>query len=163
MQGFVGSIGNVTTALKMARRGPLRPPRGHACAPRQRFAAVNACGVSRRMGRHARCARVSGHGVGVRQLRVERNARQCELLLLAGLDRAALRAAAGETYMGEVWDVPAAEIGGAGAGQVTIEVSRPGGTSPQFRVLAEYPLGGELSIRRSRTVQMQSTTPLSQE
>ena len=98
-----------------------------------------------------------------RQLRVERNARQCELLLLAGLDRAALRAAAGETYMGEVWDVPAAEIGGAGAGQVTIEVSRPGGTSPQFRVLAEYPLGGELSIRRSRTVQMQSTTPLSQE
>ncbi len=98
-----------------------------------------------------------------RQLRVERDARQCELLLQAGLDLAALRAAAAETYAGEVWDVPATEIGGTGVGQVTIQVSRPDQAPPQLRILAEYPVGDEHSIRRSRSVQLQSTIPPSQE
>jgi hypothetical protein len=106
-----------------------------------------------------------------RQMRGERDRRQCELLLQAGLDRAALRASAAAPYAGEVWDVPSAEIGGTGDGQVTIHVSRQGDTPPRspplealsIRVLAEYPVGSDSSIRRSRTVQLQNTTPLPQE
>jgi type II secretory pathway component PulK len=98
-----------------------------------------------------------------RQLRVERDRRQCELLLQAGLDRAALSLAADASYAGEAWDVPAAEIGVSGVGQVTIHVSRPGEGYPQIRVRAEYPLGSAHSIRRSRTAQLQSTTPLPKE
>lgn len=99
-----------------------------------------------------------------RQLRVERNLRQCELLLQAGLDRAAEQfATTPATYAGETWDVPAAEIGGDADGQVTIQVSRASEEQPQVRVLAEYPLGSEHSVRRSRNFQLPSTSPLSPE
>jgi len=98
-----------------------------------------------------------------RQMRVERDRRQCELLLQAGLDRAVLRRTASPTYAGEVWEVPAVDIGGAGHGQVTIHVSRPDDRPPEVRVLAEYPLGSDRSVRRSRTFQIQFTGPLSQE
>ena len=103
-------------------------------------------------------AMLSGTLRATRQLRVQRDLRQCELLLEAGLDRAAARAAA-EAYEGETWDVPAAEIVGAGDGRVTIQVQRAGDELPRLHVVAEYPAGGELSIRRSRTVQLQ-TSPL---
>ena len=92
-----------------------------------------------------------------RQMRIERDRRQCELLLQAGLDRAALSLREDESYRGEVWDASAAEIGGAGAGQVTIQVSRPSDGPPRMRIQAEYPLGSEHSIRRSRTVQLPTT------
>lgn len=98
-----------------------------------------------------------------RQLRVERDRQQCELLLQAGLDRAALSLSVAEGYTGEVWDAPAAEIGGSGDGRVTIRVSRQGENAPQIHVLAEYPVGTESSIRRSCTAQLQSTTPLPKE
>ena len=98
-----------------------------------------------------------------RQMHVERDRRQCNLLLQAGLDRCAHRMAADEPYLGEVWDVPAAEIGGAAPGQVTIRVSSQDEGPPQIYVLAEYPVGSETSIRRSRTFQMQSNHPLPQE
>jgi Tfp pilus assembly protein PilV len=106
-----------------------------------------------------------------RQMRGERDRRQCELLLQAGLDRAALRASAAAPYSGEVWNVSSADISGTGDGQVTIRVSRQGDTptrSPlsealSIRVLAEYPVGSDSSIRRSRTAQLQNTTPLPQE
>jgi len=98
-----------------------------------------------------------------RQLRVERDRRQCELLLQAGLDRAALRVSAAEPYPGEVWAVPAADIIERGDGRVTIEVSRAGAAPPQIYVIAEYPIGTDSSIRRSRKVQLQTTPPLLQE
>jgi len=98
-----------------------------------------------------------------RQMRVERDRRQCELLLQAGLDRAALRVSAAEPYPGEVWAVPAADIIERGDGRVTIEVSRSGAAPPQIHVVAEYPIGTASSIRRSRKVQLQPTTPLLQE
>lgn len=98
-----------------------------------------------------------------RQMRVERDRRQCELLLEAGLDRVAAAVAADESYAGNVWDVSAEEIGGSGAGQVTIQVSRQGDAPPQIHVLAEYPLGSPFSIRRSRTVSLTSTMPLPEE
>jgi hypothetical protein len=62
-----------------------------------------------------------------------------------------------------VWDIPATDIGGSADAQVTIEVTRPANESPQVRVRAEYPLGSEHSIRRSRTFQLSSNNPLSQE
>lgn len=98
-----------------------------------------------------------------RQMRVERDRCQCELLLQSGLERAAFQLAAAEPYSGEVWNVPSDEIVGSGEGQVTIQVSRNGDSPPRIHVLAEYPMGGEHSIRRSRSVELRTTHPLSQE
>jgi Tfp pilus assembly protein PilX len=98
-----------------------------------------------------------------RQMRVERDRRQCELLLQSGLDRAAFQLAAAEPYSGEVWNVATDEIGGSGEGQVTIQVSRNGDSPPLIHVLAEYPMGSEHSIRRSRSVEFRTTHPLPQE
>ncbi len=92
-----------------------------------------------------------------RQLHAERDRRQTELLLQAGMDRAALRLASELTYRGETWNLPATSILGSGEGRVSIETSRSSEQSPwQVHVLAEYPLGNALSIRRSRTFEIQS-------
>jgi type II secretory pathway component PulK len=87
-----------------------------------------------------------------RQLRSQRDLIQCELLLQAGVDRAAFRLSGESDYKGETWNVPADAIIGSGGGQVTIEASRESGDeSWQVRVAAEYPVGSERSIRRSKT------------
>jgi Tfp pilus assembly protein PilX len=96
-----------------------------------------------------------------RQLHAERDRRQAELLLQAGLDRAALRVAGQADYHGESWELPAESITGSGAGLVTIETSRQAEDSPwKIHVVAEYPVGkqpagNELSVRRSRTILVQ--------
>jgi hypothetical protein len=96
-----------------------------------------------------------------RQLRKERDHRQCELLLQAGLERAAFRLTEKPDYAGETWGLPGAGIIGLGTGQVTIEVSRDSSDlPPQIHVVAEYPTGSEHSIRRSETVPIPSTMPL---
>jgi type II secretory pathway pseudopilin PulG len=88
-----------------------------------------------------------------RQLRTERDLRQCELLLQAGADRAAYRLATERTYRGEKWTVSANTLPGTAAGEVTIELS-PGAeeNSQQLTITAEYPAGSETSIRRSRAL-----------
>jgi len=94
-----------------------------------------------------------------RQLHVERDRRQCELLLEAGLDRAARDLAQQADYRGEIWKLPASEVLGTAAGQVTIAVAHPADRQPlQISVTAEYPLGSEHSIRRSRTILVPSNT-----
>jgi type II secretory pathway component PulK len=99
-----------------------------------------------------------------RQLRAERDLRQCELLLLAGVDRAVFRLGKEMDYRGEIWALPAAAIALHGDGLVTIEVSpHPADESPQVTVIAEYPTGSEHSIRRSRTIQIQSKMPQPEE
>jgi type II secretory pathway component PulK len=91
-----------------------------------------------------------------RQLLAERDRRQAELLLQAGLDRAALALASETDYRGESWELPAASITGGGAGLVTAEVTREAEDKPwQIHVVAEYPVGSELSVRRSRTILVQ--------
>src|SRR5262245_23779166 len=99
-----------------------------------------------------------------RQLHRERDLRQCELLLAAGIERAARRAATEPAYGGETWSLPGAAIVGGGDGQVVIEVRR-GANNPtqQVSVVAEYPLGGEMSIRRSSTFVPTSKTSQFQE
>lgn len=99
-----------------------------------------------------------------RQLHAERDLRQTELLLQAGVDRAAFRFAGETDYRGETWDLLAESIVGGGEGRVTIEASRNSEEEPwQVRVVSEYPLGGESSIRRSRTFLVQSQIPQIQE
>lgn len=96
-----------------------------------------------------------------RQLRVDRDLRQVELLLDAGVDRAAAKLATDPDYEGETWSIPADQILSAGAGKVVIEI--PDASPPtdsesddapqlcQVHIAAEYPLGGLTTVRRSRT------------
>jgi hypothetical protein len=99
-----------------------------------------------------------------RQLRLERDLRQCELLLTAGIGRAGHQIAKFSDYRGEIWRLPAEQITSAGTGEVTIEVLLEStANQSQLQVLAEYPLGSETSIRRSRTIFIPVTKPASQE
>lgn len=88
-----------------------------------------------------------------RQLHAERDRRQTELLLQAGIERAAFRLAKEADYRGETWALPAESLLGTGEGQVTIKAARDAEDDPfEVNVVAEYPVGSVLSIRRSRTV-----------
>jgi type II secretory pathway component PulK len=94
-----------------------------------------------------------------RQLHVERDRRQCELLLAAGIDRAVARLATDPKYSGDVWELPADAIVDQGAARVTTEISTQAtdGTR-QARFVAEYPLGRDITIRRSQTFSIDSNT-----
>jgi type II secretory pathway component PulK len=93
-----------------------------------------------------------------RQLRTERDLRQAELLLQAGADRAAFRLSKDADYRGETWKLPAKSVIGSGEAEVVIEVSHESEKKPwQVHVVAEYPVGSELSIRRSHTFLIQSS------
>jgi len=99
-----------------------------------------------------------------RQLPMQRDLRQCELLVAAGIERAADRLSKEAEYRGETWSVPADDSIGMAAGQVTIALSRPGSDQPwEARIIAEYPLGGEHSIRRSRTISLPAKSTQTQE
>jgi len=87
-----------------------------------------------------------------RQLHAERDRRQAELLLEAGADRAASRLAADANYRGDTWTLSAAAIVGSGDGRVTTELMPAGKENAwSLHVVAEYPLGRGLPIRRSHT------------
>ncbi len=99
-----------------------------------------------------------------RQLHVQRDLRQCELLLAAGVARAVNLASNSAEYRGEKWLVAAEQITGNAAGEVTIEiVPATGGEKRQLLVVAEYPLGDAASIRRSQTILVPFTRPAGQE
>lgn len=91
-----------------------------------------------------------------RQLHVERDLRQVELLLEAGLDRAAFQLASDYDYTGETWQIPASDLLGRGDGEVVIVATRSGDAEPwRVRVAAEYPVGTPTSVRRTRTFLVQ--------
>jgi hypothetical protein len=99
-----------------------------------------------------------------RQLHSERDRRQTELLLAAGADRAAVLLSTQPDYRGDTWHLPAASITGRGTGQVITTIARQSDDQPwEVRVVAEYPLGGDLSIRRSRTFLLTAPTAKIQE
>lgn len=99
-----------------------------------------------------------------RQLHAERDRIQTDLLLQAGMDRAAFRLANEPSYRGETWNLPAAAILGTREGRVTIVASRDSEQTPwKVQVMAEYPLGNDLSIRRSRTFEIPSPATKVQE
>jgi hypothetical protein len=99
-----------------------------------------------------------------RQLHAERNRRQTELLLDAGASRAVERLAAHPEFRGDTWELPVEAIVGRGAGRVTTEViGIEGSNSLQLHVVAEYPIGRDLPIRRSHTFQISSAQTQIQE
>jgi hypothetical protein len=99
-----------------------------------------------------------------RQLSVERDLRQCDLLLQAGIDRAILKARIAADYRGETWDLPGEAIVHSTTGRVTIVVAPQEDQSPaQINVTAEYRLGGDTSIRRSRQFAFPSETNAQEE
>ena len=107
---------------------------------------------------------LQGAIVARRQLHAERDLRQTELLLQAGVDRAAFRLAGESDYRGETWEIPAEEIIGLGNGRVTIAATRASDTTPwQLDVIAEYPVGSQRSVRRSGTFFVQSQPTQMQE
>ncbi len=96
-----------------------------------------------------------------RQLRTHRDLRQTELLLEAGVDRAAAQLADDPDYEGETWSLSADQIVGVAPGRVVIEATRDDGEPVwQVRVVAEYPLAGPASIRRTRTFTVQPQSAL---
>ena len=98
------------------------------------------------------CSMLKGTLRTRRELHAERDRRQTELLLEAGADRAVSRLANEPDFRGDTWELPATAIVGQGAGRVTTEVSTStDNQSRQLRVVAEYALGRDLPIRRSRT------------
>ena len=85
-----------------------------------------------------------------RQLRIERNARQTEWLVQAGVERAAFRLAESAEYNGEQWELAADAIVGAAPGTVEISVNREQPGKVRVQIVAEYPAQSEFSIRRTR-------------
>jgi hypothetical protein len=90
-----------------------------------------------------------------RQLHVERDLRQCELLLAAGAARAISQFDATADYRGEIWRLDANDITTTAPGDVTIALlSDSQANRRQCRIVAEYPSGSETSIRRSQMIQL---------
>ncbi len=87
-----------------------------------------------------------------RQLQTERNFRQAELLLQSGVERAVYRLSAEKDYRGEAWEPASQAL--AGPGRVVIQTQPAADNGPlQINVVAEYPVGSPLSIRRSYSFQ----------
>jgi len=90
-----------------------------------------------------------------RQLHVERDRRQCELLLQAGLQRAEHQLTQKPDYAGETWKVAEQDLLSQGAGEVKIErMSDENDATVRLLIVAEYPAGTEHSVRRSRTIDL---------
>lgn len=99
-----------------------------------------------------------------RQLHTQRDVRQTELLLQAGVDRAASRLAHDASFSGETWDVPAAALAGGGEARVISDVSQTAGQDEwRIHVVAEFPLGSLASIRRSREFRIPMSTSSEEE
>jgi type II secretory pathway component PulK len=95
-----------------------------------------------------------------RQLLAERDLRQAELLVDAGVARAATRLAANPNYRSETWNLPPDSVTNSGQGRVTIALSSVAGQPAlTANVVAEYPIGGETSIKRTRIVQLPTQSP----
>ena len=93
-----------------------------------------------------------------RQLHLERDLRQCELLLAAGTARAIAQSVTKTDYRGETWRLAADDIANTAPGEVTIELLPDSQANRrQCRIVAEYPFGSETSIRRSQTIELPAT------
>lgn len=94
-----------------------------------------------------------------RQLHAERDLRQVELLVDAGLRRAAVKLSAEESYVGETWRIPADQLLHNGAAEVTIAVASPedsedrdeDGKTVAVTIAARYPLNVPRTVQRTRT------------
>ncbi|MFM7043371.1 MAG: hypothetical protein ACKO35_14435 [Planctomycetaceae bacterium] len=95
-----------------------------------------------------------------RALHTEHDLRQIERLLVAGADAARARAETGGMRAWELVVAPA-ELAGSGSARLAV-VPLPGSAS-ELTLVVEYPLEGPLTIRRSRTVVLPSTSASNRE
>ncbi len=87
-------------------------------------------------------------------IRDQRRQLQTEQLAQAAIGRALDRLRTAADYRGETWEVPADELGGPLAGEVLIEVSKPGvagdDNTLKISVRADYPANQFYRSRQSR-------------
>lgn len=107
-----------------------------------------------------------------RQFRGERQARQIDRLLEAGVDRALRRLEGDAGYRGETWELSSEEVVGEGGGRVKITVAASADEpqpARQVRVVAHYPLDSDrkdavqgvyaLTMQRSRAFAFPLNSP----
>lgn len=89
-----------------------------------------------------------------KQLRAQQDRLQAEILADAGLDRAAVQLQSTGDYSGETWQIGAEAFAGRGAATVTIQVkpSEENATSRTVHAVAEFPVGNEVRVRRSKQI-----------
>jgi len=86
------------------------------------------------------------------EVRTQRQLRQMELVLEAGIQRAARQLSADPQFNGETWTLSESTIPGLGSAQVEIEVSSHGdGLPQQVQVVARLPATGPPVVQRSYT------------
>lgn len=99
--------------------------------------------------------------MGSRHVVQERRHSQAEWLAQSGWSLAVAQLQRDAAYKGETWEIPAAELGGADAGRVTIEVTTPtDGAAPETRlvsVIAEFPVGSDRKVQVTRQRTWQKT------
>ena len=88
------------------------------------------------------------------QLRAQQDRVQAEILADAGLDRAGAQLHAASDYSGETWQIGADSFAGRGAASVTIRVESvpEKATARKVQAVAEYPVGSDARVRRSKQV-----------
>jgi hypothetical protein len=89
-----------------------------------------------------------------KQLSAQQDRLQAELLADAGLDRAAAQLQSKGDYSGEIWQIGAEAFAGRGAATVTIQVKplEENDTSHIVQAVAEYPVGTDTRVRRSKQI-----------
>jgi hypothetical protein len=91
-----------------------------------------------------------------RQMRAHRLEVQSDWLAAAGVDRAIARLQQSANYNGEIWEVPADQLGDTAPARVTINVEPAAKSSQrQISVQADYPADTAYRSRKSRTATIQ--------
>jgi hypothetical protein len=92
-----------------------------------------------------------------RQLRHERDCRQCEFILEAAVHRVA-KEFNGKKDVHELdWKISSAEIVDSRDGHVRVVLIKTEQTRSQWRIVAEYPVGNEWSVRRAKNLWVDTT------
>ncbi len=86
------------------------------------------------------------------ELGMEERCVQAAWLAESGVDRAVARLASSGDYAGESWVIPAEELGGRGAGSVSIKVEKIADRPDRrkVRVEADYPVESSRRARQAR-------------
>ena len=99
---------------------------------------------------------------GSRRMVQERRRVQADWLAEAGWSLARAQLNQNPAYTGETWEIPAAELGGADAGRVKIEVTAPAADDANaqhiLHVVAEYPAASDHKVRVKRDGIWKATT-----
>lgn len=100
---------------------------------------------------------------GSRQMIQERRRVQADWLVQSGWSLAISQLGQNVDYTGEIWEIPAAEIGGADPGRITIEVTAPAADASdprhQLHVVAEYPASSDHRVRITRHGKWKASKP----